>query len=98
MDKSTWVLADFNGLLEPDLLCLSHEDTCRTESGQLVHLRPGMVVTAFDEDADDDGNRDDVFATGVVEPSPEHARCRGSRWALRIDRDGIRHESDVSAS
>jgi len=54
-----------------------------------------MVLTAFDSDADERGDPDDLFVTGVVEPSPEYARCRGSRWCLRIDDDGIRNESDL---
>ena len=29
-----------------------------------------MLLTAFDEDADEHGNRDDLVATGTVEPSP----------------------------
>ena len=41
---------------------------------------------------------DDIFASGVVEPSPEYARCAGSKWALRIDAAGIRHASDVAPS
>jgi len=89
------VIADFNGLLEPGLLCLSHGDTCRNEAGEVITLRSGLIVTAFDHDADDNGQRDDLFATGTVEPSPEYARCRGSRWSLRIDHNGIRHESDL---
>jgi hypothetical protein len=54
-----------------------------------------MVVTAFQEDGDEHGNRDDIFASGVVEPSPPNLRRHGSRWVLRIDENGIRHESDL---
>ena len=65
------------------------------ESGAQVQLRSGMVVTAFDEDADEHGVRDDLIATGTVEPSPDWLRCNGSKSALRIDKDGVRHESDL---
>ena len=58
-------------------------------------LRSGMVLTAFDEDIDDDRNADDLFATGTVIPSPEFARCNGSKWFLEIDENGVRHESDM---
>jgi hypothetical protein len=54
-----------------------------------------MEVTAYDEDAGDDGARDDLFATGVVEKSPAWLRCSGSKWVLRIDSHGVRHESEV---
>jgi hypothetical protein len=88
------VRADFNGLFG-ELLCLSHCETCLDDSGAVVHLRAGMVVTAFDEDADERGARDDLLATGTVEPSPDWMRCKGSKWALRIDKNGVRHESEI---
>lgn len=93
----TKVRADFNGLFG-ELLCLSHKDTCLDTDGNLVTLREGMFITAFDEDADDDGNRDDLIASGVVERSPYSLRCLGSRWVLRIDKNGVRHESEVRES
>ena len=88
------VQADFNGLFG-ELLCLSHEDTCVDADGKIVTLQKGMTLAAFDEDVDDKGNRDDIIAFGIVEPSPESLRCLGSRWVLRIDQNGVRHESDL---
>ena len=88
------VRADFNGLFG-ELLCLSHKETCLDEKGNLVTLAAGMALTAFDEDADEHGNRDDIIASGIVEPSPPWLQCIGSRWALRIDGNGVRHESDL---
>ena len=90
----TRVRADFNGLFG-ELLCLSHQDTCVDVTGKLVDLREGMILTAFDEDADEHGNRDDLLACGTVEASPKWLRCSGSRWVLRIDQNGVRHESDL---
>jgi len=86
--------ADFNGLFG-EILCLSHGDTCVDETGSLVELRSAMTVTPFDEDTDDEGNRDDLIASGVVEPAPDWLACRGSKWILRIDASGVRHESDL---
>jgi hypothetical protein len=54
-----------------------------------------MIVIAFDEDADERGQRDDLLASGVVEAAPDWLQCRGSKWVLRIDADGVRHESDL---
>ena len=54
-----------------------------------------MLLTAFDEDADENGVRDDLVASGVVEPSPDWLSCKGSRWVLRIDANGVRHQSDL---
>ena len=86
--------ADFNGLFG-EILCLSHEDFCLDAAGRSVELRAGMAVTAFDEDVDEAGNRDDLIASGVVEPAPEWLACRGSKWVLRIDAGGVQHESDL---
>jgi hypothetical protein len=91
------VRADFNGLFG-ELLCLSHKDTCKDVDGNLVSLQAGMVLTAFDEDLDEHGNRDDLIASGTVEPSPKSLRCLGSRWVLRIDQNGVRHQSDLQNS
>ena len=85
--------ADFNGLFG-DILCLSHNDTCLDETGAQVTLRAGMIVTAFDEDVEE-GKPDDLIATGTVEPSPDWLACNGSKWCLKIDTDGVRHQSDV---
>lgn len=46
--------AGFNGLFG-GLLCLSHKDACADAGGNLVTLREGVFVTAFDEDAEEDG-------------------------------------------
>ena len=86
------MLADFNGLLEDGLLCLAHADTVTDQAGRAIPLRPGLALTAFEPDQDDDGRPADLVASGVVERSPAWARCRGSVWSLRIDAAGIRHE------
>jgi hypothetical protein len=85
--------ADFNGLFDA-VLCLSHGDTCLDETGKPVLLRAGMVVIAFDEEYDDNGQRDDIMAQGTVEPSPAWLQPHGSKWVLRLDENGVRHESD----
>lgn len=87
--------ADFNGLFG-DLLCLSHGDTCADEAANEVLLISGMPVTAFEPDTDDDGQPADLIATGIVEPSPDWLQCNGSRWALRIDEHGVRHQSEIA--
>jgi hypothetical protein len=87
------IQADFNGLFG-DLLCISHSDTARTSEGEVVTLVAGMQVTAFDEDADEQGRPDNLLAIGTVESAPEWLSCRGSRWVLRIDARGVHHESD----
>ncbi len=93
--RSPRLRADFNGLFG-DLLCLSHGGTCLAEDGTPVVLEAGMLVTAFDEDTNDHGERDDLVASGVVEPSPLWLQCNGSRWVLRIDAHGVRNQSQVN--
>ena len=94
--NATRVRADFNGLFG-ELLCLSHENTCKDADGNIVTLHSGMVLTAFDHDEDENGNRDDLIASGIVESSPEWLQCNGSRWALKIDQNGVRHRSDLKS-
>jgi hypothetical protein len=90
------VYADFNGLFQGGtMLCLSHSDTCLDESGAIVTLRAGMTIAAFDMDEDERGIRDDLIATGIVQPAPDWLQCRGSRWVLMIDGHGVRHLSDL---
>jgi hypothetical protein len=72
------VRADFNGLIG-EILCLSHKNTCEDTVGNSVTLGAGMLLTVFDEDVDDNGNRDDLIATGTVKPSPQWLPCKGSR-------------------
>jgi hypothetical protein len=93
--KSEWVWADFYGILEPGLLCLSHTDETTTAQGKTIPLHAGMILTAYDIAVDENGAPDNVFASGVVERSPSYAQYKGSVWSLRIDSDGIRHESAI---
>lgn len=88
------VRTDFNGLFG-ELLCLSHSKTCRGPEGEEVVVHEGMTLTAFDEDVDDDGNPDNLIASGAAERSPKWLASEGSRWVLRIDHNGVRHESDL---
>jgi len=92
--KRVW--ADFNGLFRSGkILCLSHKNTSIDEDGNTVKLHRGMHLTAFMEDEDGDGKRDDLIASGIVEASPEWLRCRGSKWILVIDENGVSHESEL---
>ena len=88
--------ADFNGLFG-DILCLSHSDICVDEHGVAIQLHAGMIATAFDKDLDANGIRDDLIANGIVEESPDWLQCRGSKWVLRIDGNGIRNESEINS-
>jgi hypothetical protein len=89
------VRADFNGLFG-NVLCLTHQETALDELGDSVELREGMVITAFDLDADENGNPDNLIATGTVARPPDWLTHTGSRWVLMIDANGVRNESDLT--
>ncbi len=92
--KAIRIHADFNGLFG-ELLCISHGESSSDDEGRPVTIRAGMKLTAFDEDQNEEGLRDDLIASGTVGPAPEWLRCTGSRWVLKIDEKGVRHESDL---
>lgn len=90
MVPPTRLEADFNGLFQ-GLLCLSHSDTSRNDSGETVTLLEGMEALAYADDGDEDGAPLFLVARGQVQRSPEWLQCQGSRWCLRINDDGVRH-------
>jgi hypothetical protein len=81
-------------LMSAGVLCLSHAETCRDRDGNVVTVDEGMRASGFDEDVDDQGNRDELLASGTVERPPDWLARQGSRWVLRINERGVRHESD----
>ena len=93
--KDNWIQTDFNGFLEPGLLCLAHSNSVEDVSGRRVALKAGMLVTAFDDDADENGNHDRILVTGLIESSPDYAQCRGSKWPIRVDDQGVQWESQL---
>ncbi|WP_200953007.1 MULTISPECIES: hypothetical protein [unclassified Rhizobacter] len=58
---------DFNETLEPDLVLLSATDTKIASDGAMVRLRNGQEVIVFMEDSDEQGQSDNLVASGVVE-------------------------------
>ncbi len=88
------IRGDFNGLFD-NILCLSHSNTAKDDNGNMVILHSGMQVRAFDDDLDNNNQPDELFAEGTVEPSPDWLQCTGSSWVLKIDENGVRHESDL---
>lgn len=95
--KKIRVRGDFNGVWADErgsMLCLSHGEACKGETGDEITLEEGMELIAFDEDLDKNGQRDDLIAGGIVERAPEWLEGHGSRWVLRIDENGIYNESE----
>jgi hypothetical protein len=48
-----------------------------------LNLSEGLTVTAYDEDVDAKGNRDDLLAHGRVEPAPAWFHCNGSSSPMK---------------
>lgn len=82
-DEQPLVLADFNGMLTTRHLILEtlgvHWDLERL--GLRVH--EGMRLRAFDDDVDDNGQRDNLIAEGIVERWAESRS--GVHWVLFMD-------------
>ena len=92
------VQGDFNGVWGDEkgtILCLSHSEICKDEFGNEIILKEGMKLTVINRDADKNNHPDDLIANGAVECSPDWLQCKGSKWILRIDGNGIYHESDL---
>ena len=87
-------IVDFNELIERNLVALSRDDTKLASSGESVLLSEGLVVDVYDYDLNDKEERDNLVATGIVERNSTIGWAKEIKWCCRIDRNGIRHESD----
>jgi len=80
-DKSKWGRADFNGLFSR-LLCLSHENFCTDFEGNRVELLAEMILTAFDENCEDDlPQHDQLRSFGDGEWSAQDSHAEHNRNA-----------------
>jgi hypothetical protein len=83
------VYADFQKLDDEGraiLICHgTHEDLERLG----IQLVEGLAVVLYDDDADDQGNPDDLENDAVVEWCPK-LKC----WTARFDAAGFRHASE----
>lgn len=84
------VYADFQNADADGRLRLNCIGTTKDLAQQQVMLRPGLLLTLYSDDADEQGNSDDLEVGGVVEYS-EAERC----WVARVDWSAIRHTSDL---
>ncbi len=76
--------ADSQGRLRLD--CVGTKDDLAEQN---VELREGLSLTLYADDANDQGELDELLVHGVVTYSPEE-RC----WVAHIDWSAIRHASD----
>jgi hypothetical protein len=83
------VYADFQNLDDDNRLRLNCAGTRRDLERQAIELRPGMILTVFSDDADDEGRPDELVAEAVV-----HYNDAEKCWVAAIDWQAIRHASD----
>ncbi|MCD8043234.1 MAG: hypothetical protein LUH10_09225 [Tannerellaceae bacterium] len=85
---------DFNEIIDDRLILLSKTDKRKDINGNVITLIAGMHIQLIDVDYDDNGNRDDLIAEGVVIPNTT-ALYQTVKWCCKIDENRIRHTSDI---
>ena len=88
--KEPRIYADFHNADAEGRLRLNCVGTTKDLARKQVVLRPGVLLTLYSDDADEEGNSDDLEVSGVVEYS-EAEQC----WVARVDWDAIRHASEL---
>lgn len=87
---------DFNELIEVDLVALSASDNKLSTIGESVLLQDGLMIDVYSDDLNDEGDPDNLIASGVVERNSATGWAKKIKWCCRIDAHGIRHESDLN--
>ena len=83
------VYADFNNLDDDNRLRLTCMGTIQDLDRLGVQLREGLCLTFCMDDADEQGNRDDLLVDGIVEKGED---C----FVGKVDWDTVKHESEVN--
>src|SRR5712691_8026363 len=87
------VYADFQNLDDDNRLRLTCAGTRLDLERQKIELRQGMALTLYADDANDDGQPDELVAEGIVDYN-DAEKC----WVAAIDWQAIRHASEEAAS
>lgn len=87
--------ADFNEMLESNLVLLSATDEKISLYGEVVSLHDGLEVMLYMDDVNEEGRPDNLMATGVVEANRSEGWGAHVKWCCRIDERGIVHQSDL---
>lgn len=94
--KEPRIQVDFNEMLESDLVLLSQTDIRVDSSGTTVVLTEGLPVLIYEKDTGANGQLDYLIASGTVEKTESKASwAQAAKWCCRIDRQGIRHQSEI---
>jgi hypothetical protein len=83
------VYADFQNLDDANRLRLTCAGTLADLEREGIRLREGLALTFYTDDADDQGQPDELRVEGVVRYDHE-SQC----WVAAVDWDALRHASD----
>lgn len=83
------VYADFQNLDDLNRLRLTCAGTVADLTRQGIELREGLVLTFCMDDADDQGQPDELLADGVVQFDPTKRL-----WVAAVDWSAVRHASE----
>jgi len=83
------VYADFQNLDDANRLRLTCAGTLQDLARQEIQLQGGLILTFYSDDADDQGQTDELRAEGVV-----YYDAGGQCWVATIDWTAIRHASE----
>ena len=87
------VYADFHNLDDSNRLRLTCTGTIDDLARQRIELSEGMALTFYMDDADDQGDADELRAEGVVHY--DESECS---WVASVDWSAVRHSSDEGKS
>ena len=86
------VYADFQNLDDENRLPLTCAGTRRDLERQGIELREGIALTLYADDANDEGQPDELLAEGIV-----HYNQADDCWVAAIDWHALRHASETTA-
>ena len=86
------IYADFQNLDDSNRIRLTCVGTIADLDRNGVTLHSGLELTLYTDDADDQGNPDELLIDGLVDYS-ESEKC----WVAEVDWSALRHASDEKA-
>jgi hypothetical protein len=89
------IYVDFNEMIEENLVLLSKTDFKQNSDGVPIELKEGMSIKIYSDDENDLNERDNLIADGIVELNTYGEWTKPAKWNCRIDKNGIKHESDI---
>jgi hypothetical protein len=91
------IYVDFNEMVTNDIVLLSKGDTKTDSFGKPITFYDGMPVNIYMEDIDENGNIDNLIASGkaIQYDLGDYGNWKYVKWCCKINENGIIHESDT---